>query len=126
MVTTIPNVELIETARTIDAKNLHDKLSPKIREFFAGLNDRDAENAIVICSIGRNYTIEVPMNSNIFNEKHQYYINNTIRMSDLFQTVKRVAIFYKNGAKYVRIWLRGDVRKFLPENHKLSHNEKSN
>lgn len=124
-VTTISNAKLIESARTIYAKDLHDKLSPKIREFFAGLNDRDAENAIVICSIGRNYTIEVPMNSNVFNEKHQYHINNTIRMSHLFQTVKRVTIFYKNGEKYVRIWLRGDIRKFLPKNHKLYHDGKN-
>ena len=126
MVTTISNAKLIENHHAVDGKTLHDELSIKIRKVFGGMNVQEIENAIDICSIGKSYTIEVPVSGDIFNEEHLYDINNTIRMSHLFQTVKRVAIFYKNGEKYVRIWLRGDVRKFLPKNHKLYHNGKTN
>ena len=124
--TTRSNAELTEEARTIDAKDYHDELSLKIREVFAGLSDQEIKNAISSCSAGKCYIIEIPA-SDIFEEKYLYHINNTIRMSPtLFQTVKRVAFFDKNGEKYVRIWLRGDVRKFLPKNHKLYHNGKTN
>ena len=116
-VTTRSNAELTEKARTIDAKDYHDKLSLKIREVFAGLSDQEIKNAISSCSAGKCYIIEIPA-SDIFEEKYLYYINNTIRMSPLFQTVKRVAFFDKNGEKHIRIWLRGDIRKFLPKGHK--------
>ena len=116
-VTTRSNAELTEKARTIDAKDYHDKLSLKIREVFAELSDQEIKNAISSCSAGKCYIIEIPT-SDIFEEKYLYYINNTIRMSPLFQTVKRVAFFDKNGEKYIRVWLRGDIRKFLPKGHK--------
>jgi hypothetical protein len=115
--TTRSNAELTEEARTIDAKDYHDELSLKIREVFAGLSDQEIENAISSCSAGKCYIIEIPT-SDIFEEKYLYYINNTIRMSPLFQTVKRVAFFDKNGEKYIRVWLRGDIRKFLPRGRK--------
>ena len=115
--TTRSNAELTEEARTIDAKDYHDELSLKIREVFAGLSDQEIKNAISSCSAGKCYIIEIPA-SDIFEEKYLYYINNTIRMSPLFQTVKRVAFFDKNGEKYIRVWLRGRIRKFLPKGHK--------
>ena len=115
--TTRSNAELTEEARTIDAKDYHDELSLKIREVFAGLSDQEIKNAISSCSAGKCYIIEIPT-SDIFEEKYLYYINNTIRMSPLFQTVKRVAFFDKNGEKYIRVWLRGRIRKFLPKGHK--------
>lgn len=120
------NAELIENARAASSQVYHDELSQKIREAFAELSFQEVENAISSCSAGKCYIIEIPA-SDIFEEKYLYHINNTIRMSPtLFQTVKRVAFFDKNGEKYVRIWLRGDVRKFLPKNHKLYHNGKTN
>lgn len=115
--TTRSNAELTEEARTIDAKDYHDELSLKIREVFAGLSDQEIKNAISSCSAGKCYIIEIPT-SDIFEEKYLYYINNTIRMSPLFQTVKRVAFFDKNGEKCIRVWLRGRIRKFLPKGHK--------
>ena len=115
--TTRSNAELTEEARTIDAKDYHDELSLKIREVFAGLSDQEIKNAISSCSAGKCYIIEIPT-SDIFEEKYLYYINNTIRISPLFQTVKRVAFFDKNGEKYIRVWLRGRIRKFLPKGHK--------
>ena len=123
--TVLTNAELIENARTISAQDYHDELSKGIREAFAGLSFQESENAVNSCSAGKCYIIEIPV-SDIFEEEYLYDINNTLRMSPLFKAVKRVLIFYKNGAKYVRIWLRGDVRKFLPRNHKLYHNEKTN
>ena len=115
--TVLTNAELIENARTISAQDYHDELSKGIREAFAGLSFQEAENAVNSCSAGKCYIIEIPT-SDIFEEKYLYYINNTIRMSPLFQTVKRVAFFDKNGEKHIRVWLRGDIRKFLPKGHK--------
>ena len=58
------------------------------------------------------YIIEFPA-SDIFEEEHQYDINNVIRMSPLFESVCRIKIFYKEKTKFVRVWLKGDIRKFL-------------
>lgn len=127
MVTTISNAKLIENHHAVDGKTLHDELSIKIRKVFATeLSDQEIKNAIDICSIGKSCTIEVPISGDIFNEEHLYDINSIIQMSPLFKAVKRITLFKKNDEMYARVWLKGDIRKFLPENHKLYHNGKSN
>ncbi len=118
MVTTISNAKLIENHQAVDGKTLHDELSIKIRKVFAeDLSDQEIENAVNQCSIGRKYIIEFPV-SDIFEEEHQYDINNVIRMSPLFESVCRLKIFYKEKTKFARVWLKGDIRKFLPKGHK--------
>mgnify|MGYP000971433754 FL=1 len=118
MVTTISNAKLIENHHAVDGKTLHDELSIKIRKVFAeDLSDQEIENAVNQCSIGRKYIIEFPV-SDIFEEEHQYDINNVIRMSPLFESVCRLKIFYKEKTKFARVWLKGDIRKFLSKGHK--------
>ena len=120
MATTIlTNAELIENARAASSKAYHDELSQKIREVFAGLSEQEVENALATCSIGRSYTIVIPV-SDIFDKNHQYDIDNTLRVSTLFNVVKRITLFKDDNAKRTnaRVWLRGDVRKFLPKDHK--------
>jgi hypothetical protein len=46
-------------------------------------------------------------------------------MSPLFQAVRRVLLFKNGENKFARIWLRGDIRKFLPKNHELYHDGKN-
>ena len=118
MVTTISNAKLIENHQAVDGKTLHDELSIKIRKVFAeDLSDQEIENAVNQCSIGRKYIIEFPV-SDIFEEEHQYDINNVIQMSPLFESVCRLKIFYKEKTKFARVWLKGDIRKFLTKGHK--------
>ncbi len=120
MATTIlTNAELIENARAASSKAYHDELSQKIREVFAGLSEQEVENALATCSIGRSYTIVILV-SDIFDKNHQYDIDNTLRVSTLFNVVKRITLFKDDNAKRTnaRVWLRGDVRKFLPKDHK--------
>ena len=119
MVTTISNAKLIENHHAVDGKTLHDELSIKIRKVFATeLSDQEIKNAIDICSIGKSYTIEVPISGDIFNEEHLYDINGIIQMSPLFKAVKRITLSKKNDEMYARVWLKGDIRKFLPKGHK--------
>lgn len=119
MVTTISNAKLIENHHAVDGKTLHDELSIKIRKVFATeLSDQEIKNAIDICSIGKSYTIEVPISGDIFNEEHLYDINSIIQMSPLFKAVKRITLFKKNDEMYARVWLKGDIRKFLTKGHK--------
>ena len=118
MVTTISNAKLIENHHAVDGKTLHDELSIKIRKVFGGLNVQEIKNAIDICSIGKSYTIEVPISGDIFNEEYLYDINGIIQMSPLFKAVKRITLFKKNDEMYARVWLKGDIRKFLPKGHK--------
>ena len=122
------NTALIQNSREVSALAYHDEISKKIREAFAELSDSDIENALATCSIGKSYTIEILVNSDIFEKKHHYDINNTLSTSQLFNTVKRISFSESNNPNYVnaRIWLRGDVRKFLPKNHRLYHSGKSN
>lgn len=118
MVTTISNAKLIENHHAVDGKTLHDELSIKIRKVFATeLSDQEIKNAIDICSIGKSYTIEVPISGDIFNEEHLYDINSIIQMSPLFKAVKRITLFKKNDEMYARVWLKGDIRKFLTKGH---------
>ena len=119
MVTTISNAKLIENHHAVDGKTLHDELSIKIRKVFATeLSDQEIKNAIDICSIGKSYTIEVPISGDIFNEEHLYDINSIIQMSPIFKAVKRITLFKKNDEMYARVWLKGDIRKFLTKGHK--------
>ena len=120
MVTTISNAKLIENHHTVDGKTLHDELSIKIRKVFAtDLSDQEIKNAIDICSIGKSYTIEVPVSGDIFNKEHLYDINGIIQMNPLlFKAVKRITLFEKSDEMYARVWLKGDIREFLPKGHK--------
>lgn len=116
---TISNAKLIENHHAVDGKTLHDELSIKIRKVFATeLSDQEIKNAIDICSIGKSYTIEVPISGDIFNKEHLYDINGIIQMSPLFKAVKRITLSKRNDEMYVRVWLKGDIRKFLPKGHK--------
>ena len=123
--TVLTNAELIQTSREISSQALHDELSIKIRKAFAELNFQEVKNAINHCFAGKSYLIEIPV-SDIFEEEYLYDINNNLRMSPLFKAVRRILLFKKGETKFARVWLRGDIRKFLPENHKLYHNGKSN
>ena len=123
--TVLTNAELIQDSRKISAQALHDELSIKIRKAFAELSFQEVKNAINHCFTGKSYIIEIPV-SDIFEEEYLYDINNNLRMSPLFKAVRRILLFKKGETKFARVWLRGDIRKFLPENHKLYHNGKSN
>ena len=119
MATTIlTNAELIENARAASSKDYHDELSQKIREVFAGLSEQEVENALATCYVGKSYTIEILV-SDIFEKEHHYDINNTLRMSSLFDVVKGIDFLESNNTNLVnaRIWLRGDIRKFLNHKH---------
>ena len=119
MATTIlTNAELIENARAASSKAYHDELSQKIREVFAGLSEQEVENALATCYVGKSYTIEILV-SDIFEKEHHYDINNTLRMSSLFDVVKGIDFLESNNTNLVnaRIWLRGDIRKFLNHKH---------
>lgn len=107
------NANLIQAHHHNWGQACHDELSSSIRKVFAeDLSDQEIENAVNQCSVGRKYIIEFPV-SNIFEEEHQYDINNVIRMSPLFESVCRITIFYKEKTKFARVWLKGDIRKFL-------------
>lgn len=123
--TVLTNAELIQDSRKISAQALHDELSIKIRKAFTELSFQEVKNAINHCFAGKSYIIEIPV-SDIFEEEYLYDINNNLRMSPLFKAVRRILLFKKGETKFARVWLRGDIRKFLPENHKLYHNGKSN
>ena len=113
------NAVLIQAHHHNWGQSCHDELSSSIRKVFAeDLSDQEIENAVNQCSIGRKYIIEFPV-SDIFEEEHQYDINNVIQMSPLFESVCRLKIFYKEKTKFARVWLKGDIRKFLPKGHKL-------
>ena len=123
--TVLTNAKLIQESREARVKEYHDELSKKIRDFFAGLSDQEIKNAVNQCFAGKSYIVEVPVSEN-FKEEYLYDINNVIRMNPLFNVVQRLTIFYKEETKFARIWLRGDIRKFLSKNHKLYHNGKYN
>ena len=112
------NAALIQAHHRNWGQSCHDELSLSIRKVFAeDLSDQEIENAVNQCSVGRKYIIEFPV-SDIFKEEHEYDINNVIRMSPLFESVCRLTIFYKEKTKFARVWLKGDIGKFLPKGHK--------
>ena len=120
------NAVLIQAHHHNWGQSCHDELSSSIRKVFAeDLSDQEIENAVNQCFAGKSYIVEVPVSDN-FKEEYLYDINNVIRMSPLFKAVRRILLFKKGETKFARVWLRGDIRKFSPENHKLYHNGKSN
>lgn len=121
----LTNAKLIQESRKARVKEYHDELSKGIRKVFAELSDPEIEYAVGHCAVGRKYTIEFPI-SDLFEEEDYYDIDNIIRMDPLFKSVYRLKIFYKEKTKFAKVWLKGDIRKFLSKNHKLYHNEKSN
>ena len=120
------NAALIQAHHRNWGQSCHDELSLSIRKVFAEeLSDQEIKNAVNQCFAGKSYIVEVPVSEN-FKEEYLYDINNVIRMNPLFNVVQRLTIFYKEETKFARIWLRGDIRKFLSKNHKLYHNGKYN
>ena len=115
------NAALIQDSREVSAPAYHDELSLKISEFFTRLSDQEIENGLATCSVGKSYTIEILV-SDIFEKKYHYDINNTLRMSSLFDVVKGIDFLESNNTNLVnaRIWLRGDIRKFLNHKHHKS------
>lgn len=115
------NAALIQAHHRNWGQACHDELSSKIRKVFAeDLSDQEIKNAVNQCFAGKSYIVEVPVSEN-FKEEYLYDINNVIRMSPLFDVVQWLTIFYKGKTRFARIWLRGDIRKFLPKSHKLYH-----
>lgn len=115
------NAKLIQAHHRNWGQACHDELSLGIRKVFAeDLSDQEIKNAVYLCFAGKNYIVEVPVSEN-FKEEYLYDINNVIGMSTLFNVVQRLIIFYKEETKFARVWLRGDIRKFLPKSHKLYH-----
>ena len=112
------NAALIQDSREVSAPAYHDEISKKIREAFAELSDSEIENALATCYVGKSYTIEILV-SDIFKKEHHYDINNTLRMSSLFDVVKGIDFLESNNTNLVnaRICLRGDIRKFLNHKH---------
>ena len=115
------NAALIQDSREVSAPAYHDEISKKIREAFAELSDSEIENALATCYVGKSYTIEILV-SDIFEKKYHYDINNILRMSSLFDVVKGIDFLESNNTNLVnaRIWLRGDIRKFLNHKHHKS------
>lgn len=120
-VATMSNAKLIQAHHRNWGQACHDELSLGIRKVFAkDLSDQEIKNAVYLCFAGKSYIVEVPVSEN-FKEEYLYDINNVIRMSPLFDVVQWLTIFYKGKTRFARIWLRGDIRKFLPKSHKLYH-----
>lgn len=111
----LTNGERIQNAREISAVIYHDELSKVIREAFKNLPDSEVRRLINLSSLGRSCIIEVSLSEN-FKKKYLYDINNIIRTSSLFKSIQRID-FLNEG--FARIWLRGNIRKFLPNNHTL-------
>ncbi|MDO4872275.1 MAG: hypothetical protein Q4A27_02510 [bacterium] len=103
----------INEARERDAQAYHKEISQKIREIFAKLSSVELKNAIELTKIGKAYIVEMEL-SDLFKQEDVYYINNTLRMSPRFNCVKRIAFFEKGGKNFARVWIKGDVKKFLP------------
>mgnify|MGYP000903105608 FL=1 len=113
---TLKSGQRIENARDISSVAYHDELSKVVREAFKNLPDAEVRRLVNLCSIGRSCIVEVPL-SEIFEKEYVYDINNVISMSPLFKSIQRIDFLINEG--FARIWLHGDIRKFLPKNHTL-------
>lgn len=111
----LTNGEVIENARATSAPVYHDELSKVVRKAFKNLPDSEVERLIIASSLGRSCFIIVSLSEN-FKKKYGYDINNIIRVSPLFESIRTID-FLEDGS--ARVWLRGDIRKFLPEDHAL-------
>lgn len=114
----LTNGERIQNAREISAVIYHDELSKVIREAFKNLPDSEVRRLINLSSLGRSCIIEVPLSEN-FEKKYLYDINNIIRTSPLFKSIQRIDFPIKEKKGFARIWLHGNIRKFLPNNRTL-------
>lgn len=112
----LTNGEVIENARAASAPVYHDELSKVVREAFKSLPDAEVRRLVNLCSIGRSCIVEVPLSEN-FKKEYVYDINNVISMSPLFKSIQKIDFLINEG--FARIWLHGDIRKFLPKNHTL-------
>ena len=112
----LTNGEVIEKARATSAPVYHDELSKAVRETFKNLPDSEVRRLVNLCSIGRSCIVEVPLSEN-FKKEYVYDINNVISMSPLFKSIQKIDFLINEG--FARIWLHGDIRKFLPKNHTL-------
>lgn len=112
----LTNGERIQNARDISSVAYHNELSKVVREAFKSLPDAEVRRLVNLCSIGRSCIVEVPLSEN-FKKEYVYDINNVISMSPLFKSIQKIDFLINEG--FARIWLHGDIRKFLPKNHTL-------
>lgn len=110
--------ERIQNARDISSVAYHNELSKVVREAFKSLPDAEVRRLVNLCSIGRSCIVEVPL-SETFKKEYVYDINNVISMSPLFKSIQRIDFLIKENEGFARIWLHGNIRKFLPKNHTL-------
>ncbi len=115
---TLTSGERIQNARDISSVAYHDELSKVVREAFKNLSNTEARRLVNLCSIGRSCIIEVPLSEN-FKKEYVYDINNVISMSPLFKSIQGINFPIKDNEGFARIWLHGNIRKFLPKNHTL-------
>lgn len=113
---TLTGGKRIQNARNISSVAYHNELSKVVREAFKNLPDAEVRRLVNLCSIGRSCIVEVPLSEN-FKKEYAYDINNVISMSPLFKSIQRIDFLINEG--FARIWLHGDIRKFLPKNHTL-------
>lgn len=113
---TLTGGKRIQNARNISSVAYHNELSKVVREAFKNLPDAEVRRLVNLCSIGRSCIVEVPLSEN-FKKEYVYDINNVISMSPLFKSIQRIDFLINEG--FARIWLHGDIRKFLPKNHTL-------
>lgn len=115
---TLTGGKRIQNARNISSVAYHDELSKVVREAFKNLPDAEVRRLVNLCSIGRSCIIEVPLSEN-FKKEYVYDINNVISMSPLFKSIQGIDFLIKEKKGFARIWLHGNIRKFLPKNHTL-------
>ena len=113
---TLTSGQRIQNARDISSVAYHNELSKVVREAFKTLPDTEVRRLVNLCSIGRSCIVEVPLSEN-FKKEYVYDINNVISMSPLFKSIQKIDFLINEG--FARIWLHGDIRKFLPKNHTL-------
>ena len=118
---TLTSGERIQNARDISSVAYHNELSKVVREAFKSLPDAEVRRLVNLCSIGRSCIVEVPLSEN-FKKEYVYDINNVISMSPLFKSIQKIDFLINEG--FARIWLHGDIRKFLPKNHTLYRSQK--
>lgn len=117
---TLTSGQRIQNARDISSVAYHNELSKVVREAFKNLSDTEVRRLVNLCSIGRSCIIEVPLSEN-FKKEYVYDINNVISMSPLFKSIQGINFPIKDNEGFARIWLHGNIRKFLPKNHTLYH-----
>lgn len=115
---TLTSGQRIQNARDISSVAYHNELSKVVREAFKSLPDAEVRRLVNLCSIGRSCIVEVPLSEN-FKKEYVYDINNVISVSPLFKSIQGINFPIKDNEGFARIWLHGNIRKFLPKNHTL-------